>query len=270
MKRFLYKGILRISFAAALLATGMMIMEYYVIITADHAYKQGQYNDALKKYRALSYLHPDSTLPAFGLGTALYKEGEYEKAIQYFKKSAIIDDKRMQQKAMFNLGNTFYHLGYNKMDSNETIRFYQKSIDHYNQAIALNRENKDAMHNKAVVEQAVRVLMAGESDTGQKNAGDDRYRKDLKQPQTSDRQQAALDQPGREAQSGTKGKTADDNKEKGAKKDQAADRKNLKKAEMSRQDAEMMLEAYRKKEQMGRILSDQAAKGRAPIVEKDW
>ena len=109
-------------------------------------YQSGNYDQSAQKYSEALAKEPESDVVNFNLGTALYKKGEYEKAITHLQQSLLSEDKSLQQKAHYNLGNGLYKNGIAR--ENEDINFaigsLEQSLKQYEQSMSLDAKDEDA------------------------------------------------------------------------------------------------------------------------------
>jgi tetratricopeptide (TPR) repeat protein len=270
VKRKLFKSII-VSSILMVLFSVYIVLEYYPLLSAGRAYEKHDYDVAVKEYNSALFMYRDLGVLTYNIGVAMYRKGDYLKAAESFSKAAITGDRDLKQKAHYNLGNCIYRSGQQDEDIDEAARLYRKALDHYNRAIALNTRDEDAKYNKDLVERRLKGEINGlRKDDEEKLKDDDQQRKDNKQQQPPQPQDDAGDHRG----AGNKGidgkEMTDDPKGKVNEKAKAAGLIKYKKGEMSREDAEMLLEEYRKKEQSGSMPADRAKMGRYTRVEKDW
>ena len=271
VRRILSKGITASSILMVICSAYIIVFDYYPLFSAGRAYERQNYDEAVKEYNYALFMHRDSGILNYNMGAVLYKKGDYQKAAEFFNKAIITGDYDLNQKAHYNLGNCIYRSGQQEKDIDEAARLYRIALDHYNKAIALNPRDEDAKYNKDIIERRLRGEMSSlRQEDEQKLKGDDRQSRDNKQQQTPQRQNDIADHRGAGNKSINGKEITDDKKEKTTMKAEAARLIKYKKGEMSREDAEMLLEEYRKKEQSGSMPTDRAKMGHYPRVEKDW
>ncbi len=86
--------------------------------TALRQYDAGKYEDALKEYQHLLKLKAEDPRLHFNAGAAAYQTKQFNEAAKEFNEALTARDLQMQQRAYYNLGNTFYKLGENIPDGN--------------------------------------------------------------------------------------------------------------------------------------------------------
>ncbi|HPZ09331.1 MAG TPA: tetratricopeptide repeat protein, partial [Candidatus Eremiobacteraeota bacterium] len=99
-------------------------------------YREGKYDEALKKYTEAQVEDPDSSDLHYNMGNVFYKKEEYEKAMEEYKKSITNSDKVLDQSSYYNMGNSYY-----KMDNLED------AIKSYINALKLNPHDEDSKFN---------------------------------------------------------------------------------------------------------------------------
>lgn len=113
-------------------------------------YKNKKYGQALTKYNEILKEQPKQEDASFGAGAASYQLKDYATAQKHFDQVAKSSEK-LQQDALFNLGNTYY-----KAEQKE------KAIETYKKAILKNPNDKEAIHN-------LQIILASESSKNQQN-----------------------------------------------------------------------------------------------------
>ena len=89
-------------------------------------YQKKEFNKASQKFSdALNDKPTDSKL-TYNLGNSLYKEGQFEKALQNYSKLVEKETNNLiKQKSTYNMGNTLYRM--NKLD--ESVLAYKKALE---------------------------------------------------------------------------------------------------------------------------------------------
>ncbi len=123
-------------------------------------YNKGQFGEALKNYEAAYKTSPDSDIVNFNLGTALYKTKDYQKAISHFEKSLVSNNQSLEEKASYNLGNAKYKYGIGQEETNlkGAVRLLEQSLRHYERALEIEPEDKDARYNYDFVKKELERL----------------------------------------------------------------------------------------------------------------
>ena len=160
-------------------------------------YNEGKFQEALSEYEQAFKDSPDSDIVNFNLGTALYKTGDFLGAAEHFQKSLVSDQESIEQKASYNIGNAKYKYGLSQEDTDlsAAVDLLEQSLHHYQRALELDPEDKDARHNYEFVENELKRLrekLKQQQQTGQGQQQQDR------QQQSS--QEQAQQQPGQQGQ----------------------------------------------------------------------
>ncbi|MGV8074850.1 MAG: tetratricopeptide repeat protein [Syntrophobacteraceae bacterium] len=117
-------------------------------------YAAGEYDKALESYDKALSERPDSGEILFNKGNAFFKKGEYEKAREAYQASALKrKDLSLDASAYFNLGNTVFAEGQKQLESDpqKALSQWGQSIHHYQEALRIDPELKEAAQNIEVV-----------------------------------------------------------------------------------------------------------------------
>ena len=211
--------------------------------SGNSKYQSNKYEEAEIQYRKALSAVKNNKAAQYNLGNALYEQKKYKESVaQYQQTIEKNDDKALKAKAYHNMGNAHYK-------NNNT----EKAIKAYENALKLNPSDMDTKINLA---------LAKKKQQNQGGGGNN------KQNSNQDKKD---DQKG-------KGENKD---EKGTPKDQEGDGKGDKqeqkqapqsgKGEMSKEDAEKLLEALKNQEQnTQKKMEMQKQKPEQKKVEKDW
>ncbi|MBF0489964.1 MAG: tetratricopeptide repeat protein [Candidatus Omnitrophica bacterium] len=137
---------------------------------ANELFKKKQWDSAIDLYlNALEHTQ-NADIVQYDLGAAFYKKGNYDQAIEHLKKAESDKNKRLSQKAAYNLGNAQYKKGLSLEDQkiDEAITSLQKSTEEYTKALSLNSKDQDADYNRKVVEKELERLKEKKKDQQQK------------------------------------------------------------------------------------------------------
>lgn len=102
-------------------------------------YEEQKYGQALSKYNEILRSSPQNEDASFGAGAAAYYLKDYGTAESAFKQ-AVRQEGKLQQDALFNLGNAYYRAG----DK-------QRAKEVYRQVILKNPNDKEAVHNLQLI-----------------------------------------------------------------------------------------------------------------------
>lgn len=115
--------------AAAVILSAAWFSPYNDEVSAGNkAMGEKQYSEAMNHYRrAKDYADNDSkrAILDFNMGDAEYSAGNYDSAIEYFKKTAALPDREIAKKSWFNIGNSYYKKNMKK----EAASAYAKALE---------------------------------------------------------------------------------------------------------------------------------------------
>ncbi len=219
-------------------------------------YEKEQFPDAEVSYRKALESSKDPVTGKFNLGDALYRQERFDEAAgEYESVAATATDRDVRAQAYHNLGNA--HLKGKKLE---------ESIGAYKESLKLNPKDDDTRYN---MEYAKRLLQQQQQQQQQQDKKDDKEKKEKKDEQKDKKDQQAQkdqkDQKDKEQQNDQK----QDQPSKNDKQKEGKEQPRQPKDQISKADAERILEALRQQEQ---DLKKKLQK-KVPVrvkVEKDW
>ena len=125
------------------------------------AYQQGKFEDAYKEFQETLKSHPESRVEdtlQFDSGTAAYKLKDYTKALESFSQALLTPDTGLQSKGHYNLGNTLYQHGEMQKNDDKKLSDWTNALDHYEQTLKLDPQNKEAKDNYEYVKRKIDEL----------------------------------------------------------------------------------------------------------------
>lgn len=206
--------------------------ENKLLRTGNSKFGKGDYKEAEKDYRKALELNKESVKGQFNLGTAVYKENNFEESAKIYTNLADKNkDKEVLSQVYHNLGNSYIQ-----------AKQYDKSIAAYKNALVNNPKDVDTKYNLEYAKMMLKKQQQQQQNKDNKDKKDDK--KDDK-----DKKEQPKDQN-------------NDNKQQKPPQDQK---------KISKDDAERMLEALKndEKKTMQKV-KKQKAKVQTVGVEKDW
>lgn len=200
----------------------------------NQEYKKGNFDEAIHLYQKALSKDPKNPIGHFNLGNTYYKKSAFDSAMFHYQ-AAIQELKNddLKSKGYYNLGNSMLQK-----------REFQKAIDAYKEALKANPNNEDARYNLSY---ALKMLKQQQQQQQQQNQNQDQQNKDQQQNQP---------------QQNNEEKKNDDKKEQP---NQPQEQKN----QMSREEAERILNALKNREK--ELKNQQKDKGKGNgSTEKDW
>ena len=149
--------------AAGAAVAVLMLLCSSVFATAPgiNAYQQGKFEDAYKEFQETLKSHPQSRAEdklQFDSGAAAYKLKDYNKALESFSQALLTPDTGLQTKGHYNLGNTLYQRGEMQKGDDKKLSDWTNALDHYEQTLKLDPQNKEAKDNYEYVKKKIDEL----------------------------------------------------------------------------------------------------------------
>jgi tetratricopeptide (TPR) repeat protein len=215
------------------------------IRSGNNEYEDQKYKEAEVDYMKALEKNPESFKVQYNLGGALYKQENYKDASDLYNSLASKSpDRREQANAYYNLGNSLLK-----------AQKYPESIDAYKKSLRINPSDEDAKYN---MEFAKKMLKQQEQQKQNQDENKDQEKKDDEQ-QKQDEQQKEEQQQDKQ------------NQQEQQKQDQQQNPQQQQQ-QISKQDAERMLEALKNEENktMEKVNLQKIQVGKAKSSEKDW
>ena len=224
--------------------------ERSLVSDGNKMYDQTKFSDAEVNYRKALEKNKESKQSVFNLGDALYKQGRFgEAAEQYASSASKTNDPDLRSKAYYNMGNALL--------KSQKI---PESIGAYEQALKINPKDFDTKYN---LEFAKALLQQQQQQKKEQNKQDkNQQQKDQKQQQKNKQDQQ--DKQKQDQQQNQSQQNQDQQQK--AQQDQL---QNPKKGQISKQDAERILEALKNEEKDVQKKLHKKVPARVTI-EKDW
>jgi Ca-activated chloride channel family protein len=122
-------------------------------------YESKKFTEAQNEYERLAATNKtDDARLVFNAGAAAYRATNYDAASKLFTAALTTPDIKLQQAAYFNLGNTQFRLGQMAKDLDGMQQSWETAIKAYEHAVALDRNDRDASYNLALVKSDVEEL----------------------------------------------------------------------------------------------------------------
>jgi Ca-activated chloride channel family protein len=121
----------------------------------------------------------------FARGTAAFRAGDFDLAIQDFGQALLSDDRRLQEQSHYNLANAIASkvgLRTDEEELDEMIQDISDAIEHYGAALNLNDSNVDAAENRKTLVEYLEQLEQAREET----AGDEGESQESNQGEGSD------------------------------------------------------------------------------------
>jgi len=247
-------------------------------------YNKGKYDEALERYVTAQVDSQGMPELDFNIANVQYKRDKYDEALQLFEKGIKSENPEMRVKACFNLGNTLYRQ--NKMK--EALDCYKKVIDYVEEIENKDTKNletlkNDARYNHEFIEKKMQEQEQQQQSQNQKDQQQkEESKKDDKQSEENkgeDKQESQKDKKQSESEeTGQENKDrrdkATNQTEEGKQENQPLDQQKQLQAhgqrQMSREEAERLLNALNQSEKQSRGMVSDKQRVQHKSVEKDW
>lgn len=245
---------------------------------ADEAYRAGDFARADSLYNATLEEGAQPALADFNRGDALFRQERFEEAADAFDAAAQhSQDATERAEALYNLGN-----------SKMKLRDFQGAVDAYKDALRNNPADHDARHNLMLAKKQLQQQQQQQQDQ-QQNQDQNQEQQEQNQDSNQEQQQNQDNQqePGEnQEEQNEQGSSGDQSKEgeeektpqegqpnEGEQGDDDGEKKQqqARPFEISKEEAERMLEALNKREKsIQQKLRRKKSDGKAKDIEKDW
>ncbi|RQW04246.1 tetratricopeptide repeat protein [candidate division KSB1 bacterium] len=219
------------------------------IVDGNKLYGEERYDEAMNKYRDAQVHAPESPIIKFNMGNVNYKKQKYEESIKEFEGSLGADEALAQSQAYYNIGNSLYRLG--KLP---------ESILAYQEALKLNPDDQDAKYNLEFVRRQLK-------DQSEKQQNQNEQQQNQQQQQQQQQNQEQQDQQGDEQEQAPQESQEESEQQEQQQQQQQQEMQTAE--EMSKEDAERILQAMKEDEENMKNARKQRAPGNVRVL-KDW
>ncbi|MES2457979.1 MAG: tetratricopeptide repeat protein [Bacteroidota bacterium] len=235
--------------AQAAIALGQKEKKF--IHKGNELYLQKKYKEAEASYRQSVEKSKESVQGNFNLGDALFKQKKYDNAAKKFTDiAASSEDKQVKAQAYHNLGNSL-------MESKKL----EESIAAYKKSLMNNPKDDQTRYNLAYAQEKLKQQQQQNKDKNKDKNKKDKDKKDQDKKDKDDKDKKDQDK---------KDDKKDGDKNDQEKKDQQ-DGQKPRPDQLSKEDAERMLEALKNEEKNTQDkLKNKQAKGVKGRIVKDW
>lgn len=167
------------------------------------AYRDERFNEAYEQFQQTLKEHPNTRAKEkieFDAGAAAYKMKDYGKAMQSFSQALLSPDQQLQSRSHYNLGNTLYQRGETQKKNEEKLKDWTNALQHYDQTLKIEPENKEANENSEFVKKKIEDLKKQEeqqpSPSPSPSPQDKKDQKKDQQPQDQKEDQKQQDESG--------------------------------------------------------------------------
>jgi tetratricopeptide (TPR) repeat protein len=225
------------------------------ISKGNSLYDEGKFGEAEVSYKDGQTEGADPFISGFNLGDALFKQERYEEAATAFQALPnLTEDKEQKAAAYHNLGNSFIK-----------AEKFQEGVDAYKQSLRNNPKDLETKYNLAY---AKRMLQQQQEQEQKQDQNKDQEKKDDKEQKQDQQKQDQKKEENEEKKDNQQQQQDQQRQDEQKQKEQ----EQPKEGEISKEDAERMLDALNQdeKEIRDRLEKQKVKKGTKGKIEKDW
>jgi Ca-activated chloride channel family protein len=168
--------------------------------TAHRAYEAGRFDAAAREYEALAAKRPKVPRLNYNAGAAAHRAGQLDAAANLLQRAMTSTDRELQERALYNLGNTRFRQGEQAEKLEEKRPFWEEAVKAYETALKMNPADADAKFNQQFVQKKLEELKQQEQQQpkqDQQKQEDQKDKQDQQKPDqpNSQNQQQKNDQP---------------------------------------------------------------------------
>jgi len=174
----------------ALLVFGLFLLPAVASESSAHrAYEAGKFESAAKEYQALATRKPADTRLNYNAGAAAHQTGQFDVAAQLLQRAMASTDRTLQQRALYNLGNTRYRQGEQTEKLEEKQPLWEEAVKAYEAALKLDPADADANFNQEFVKKRLEELKQQQEKQQQQDQQKQDQKQDKQEQQKKDQQQ---------------------------------------------------------------------------------
>jgi tetratricopeptide (TPR) repeat protein len=223
-------------------------------------YKEEAYDESEILYRKALEKEQKSYTGEFNLGDAMYKQEKYEDASRSFQKLA------ENQTDPVKLGELYHNIGNSFLKANQL----DASIEAYKQALRNNPADDETRHNLAYAQQMKQQQQQQDQKQNQDQQDQKQNQDQQDQEQNQDQQDQEQNQDQQQQEQNQDQQQQEQNQDQ-QQQEQNQDQQQQQQPQISREDAERMLQALQQDEQkLQEKLKKQKAQATKVKVLKDW
>ena len=228
------------------------------------SYEQGDFSEAEVKFRMAEDINQESFEADYNTGAALSKQEKYEESFKHYESLA---DKTEDPLAM---AKVWHNIGNSLLESDK----YAESIEAYKNSLRLNSSDQDSKYNLAYARQKLQEQQEQQQnqDQNQQNQDQNQENQDQQDQENQDQQdQENQDQQDQENQDQQDQENQEQQEQENQEQQEQEQQEKAKPLEISREDAERMLDAIQQQEKDVKDKVDKKKAAAAKVkTEKDW
>lgn len=232
-------------------------------------YNEGDYGDAISKFTDAQLHLPESDSLNFNIANTHYKVGKLPEAEKSYKGVLDSKDAALKAKANYNLGNTMYKQG----KFNEALDFYKKAIKLTEmEPGVIDDERKgireDAKYNYEFVQKKMEEMKKEQQERQEQKEQEEQQQEEKDTDQQEQQKQQQQKEEQKKQNKGDKG--GQERRSQPEKENEEAPPQPYEKKEMTKEEAERILDALRQSEQSARDMQEKEDIPAKSMIEKNW
>ena len=241
--------------------------ERKVIRQGVRAYQDGDYSEAEVHFRKAGDMNQESFEAEFNTGAALYGQEKYEETVKQYE--TLVD----QTEDLESMAHIYHNMGNSLLEAQK----YKESIEAYKNSLKLNPGDQDTKYNLAYAKQKLQEQQQQEQENQDQQDQDqqdqdqqDQENQDQQEQENQDQQdQENQDQENQDQQDQQEQENQDQQDQENQ--DQENQNQQDQPMQISREDAERMLNAIQQQEKDVKDKVDKKKAAAAKVkTEKDW
>ncbi|MGB2961659.1 MAG: tetratricopeptide repeat protein [Candidatus Omnitrophota bacterium] len=158
---------------------------------ANKFYREKDYDKALELYDKALTEKPDDQKIQYNRAATLYRKKKFNEASQGFLRSLAGEDESIEEKAIYNAGNSEYRIGEasEKKDLAQAIADHKKALEYYKKAMGVSPDDIDAKYNYEFTLKKIRELEKQKEEQQQQDQQKDQQKQQEQQQQKDQQQQ---------------------------------------------------------------------------------
>jgi hypothetical protein len=235
-------------------------------LEANRLFGEKQFAQAVTRYRDALVDAPAEETLHYNLGTALYEQKLYDKAVEELEKAAGVDDPLQAARVHYNLGNCRFRQAEEALRTNQAEEYGKlllQAIESYTRSLEFNPHDQDAKFN---LELARKRYLERPKPPKQQQNQQNQKQQDQQQQQNQQQQNQQKQNP----QQSKEQRAQAAQQQKGNAKKQSEKGEKKQAVMMSPEEAQRLLDSLEEEEKNAKKQLLQAPMGGQRYVEKDW
>lgn len=157
----------------------------------EKAFREGEFENAAAEYRGALESAPGDARLHQGLAAASYKKGDFDAAVESYRRAFRTEDLKVQNEAYYGLGNALFRQGQQGKDAAQTIAKWEEALTQYEGALKLDPEDEDARFNRDLVRRKLDELKKQQEQQQKQQDQQKQQEQQQQEQQQQDQQQQA-------------------------------------------------------------------------------